>query len=154
MRAGLSALSRALSESPTLKHVLASPAFSAAEKTEVLGALSERAGSPAVAKGFFGQLVLKNRTDQIPAIDEAFAELADVQKGVMSVTVSSARDLTKSQRESLQQRLHDLMGGDVAVTYHAEPDLLSGLRIQIGSTVYDSTVRNRLDTMRTLLTRE
>lgn len=154
MRVGLDALTQALSDSPSLKHVLASPAFSVTDKTQVLAALSERAGCPSTAKAFFGQLVAKNRVDQIPGIAESFAELADEQKGVQPVTVSSAKELGKREQEELQGKLHDLLQREVAVTYDTEPDLLSGLRIQIGSTVYDSTLRNRLNTMRTLLGKE
>lgn len=154
MRAGLLSLSEAFSESAALKHVVASPAFSAEEKTAVLSALSKRAGCPAAIEGFFSQVVAKSRVDQLPAIAESFAELADEAKGVQRVAVTSAVKLAKADEDRIHQQLRGLMQGPVVITYDDDPKLLSGLRIQIGSTVYDSSVRNRLDTMRAMLAKE
>ncbi len=154
MRAGLQGLSQALAESTALKHVVASPAFSQAEKMSVLLELGKRLGCPGAIKGFLAQLVAKHRLDQIPAIADTFGELADQAKGVKQVEVTSASALSKKDREGIQRRLGDLLRGDVSVTYQEDPRLLSGLRLQIGSTVYDSSVRNRLDTLRANLTKE
>ncbi|MEE8492787.1 MAG: ATP synthase F1 subunit delta [Nitrospirales bacterium] len=154
MRAGLQGLSQALAESTALKHVVASPAFSQAEKMSVLLELGKRLGCPGAIKGFLAQLVAKHRLDQIPAIADTFGELADQAKGVKQVEVTSASALSKKDREGIQRRLGDLLRGDVSVTYQEDPRLLSGLRLQIGSTVYDSSVRNRLDTLRANLAKE
>ncbi len=154
MRVGLQGLSQALSESTALKHVVASPAFSQAEKMSVLLELGKRQGCPEAIKGFLAQLVAKHRLDQIPAIADTFGELADQAKGVKQVEVTSASALSKKDREGIQRRLGDLLRGDVSVTYQEDPQLLSGLRLQIGSTVYDSSVRNRLDTLRANLAKE
>ncbi len=154
MRAGLHGLSQALSESTALKHVVASPAFSEAEKMSVLLELGKRQGCPEAIKGFLAQLVAKNRLDQIPAITDTFGELADQAKGVNQVEVTSACVLSKEDRGGIQRQLGDLLRGEVSVTYQEDPRLLSGLRLQIGSTVYDSSVRNRLDTLRANLAKE
>ncbi len=154
MRAGLQGLSQALAESTALKHVVASPAFSQAAKMSVLLELGKRQGCPGAIKGFLAQLVAKHRLDQIPASADTFGELADQAKGVKQVQVTSASALSKKDREGIQRRLGDLLEGDVSVTYQEDPRLLSGLRLQIGSTVYDSSARNRLDTLRANLAKE
>jgi len=154
MRTGLAGLSLAMSESASLKHVVASPAFSEEKKLAVLWELSERVNCPKPVKGFLGLLVAKNRVDQIPGIAEAFADLANRTKGTKEVTVTSAVDLPQADQDRIQRHLLDCIGGEVVVTYHTDPSLLSGLHIQIGSTVFDSTLRNRLAALRTLLTKE
>ncbi|HET8564377.1 MAG TPA: F0F1 ATP synthase subunit delta, partial [Candidatus Binatia bacterium] len=58
-RAGLTGLGRILSETASLKHVLASPAFSLEEKEAVLSALSRRLKCPPIVDGFLAQLVKK-----------------------------------------------------------------------------------------------
>ena len=154
MRAGLLSLSEACSESAPLKHVAASPAFSADEKIAVLSSLSERVGCPAEIHGLLRQVVTKGRAEYIPAIAEAFAELADEAKGVQRVVVTSATELTKADQDRIRRQLSQLTHGEVVVTYQSDPMLLSGLRIKIGSTVYDSSARSRIDTLGAILSKE
>ncbi len=154
MRAGLRGLSDVLTASTALKHVIASPAFSIENKVEVLTSVSERVGCPSLARAFLSELVAKNRVDELPAIAEAFADLADQTRGTKQVTVTSPADLAKEERRQIDRRLSELMKGQVSVTYQTNPALLGGLRIQIGSTVYDCTARNRLDSIRARLAKE
>jgi F-type H+-transporting ATPase subunit delta len=153
-RLGLAALSRALAESSSLKHVLSSPAFSGEEKIGVLAALGGRLGCPPAVNGFLAQLVRKNRAGFIPDIADAFALLADEARGARQVTVASASALTPAAQEGLHNRLREILHSDVDLTFETDPRLLSGLRIRMGSRLVDSTVGSRLATLRALLTKE
>ncbi|MEW6542701.1 MAG: ATP synthase F1 subunit delta [Nitrospirota bacterium] len=153
-RSGLTGLSEALEVSPQLKHVLASPAFGAEDKQAVLAALARKLSCPPVTEQFLAQLVKKNRTGLLPEIADAFADLADRAKGTARVSVASAKALSEAERTQLRQRLKELLKREVDLEFHAEPGLLAGLQIRIGSTVYDSTVRSRLTAMQTVLTKE
>lgn len=153
-RAGLTDLAGTLSVSPALKHVLVSPAVATEDKQAVLSALSKRLGCPPVVNDFLAQLVRKSRVGSLPEIADAFAVLEDEAKGTQPVSVTSARPLTRDQQESLQNRLREILRREVALTFQAEPNLLAGLRIRIGSTVFDSTVRSRLTALQAILTKE
>lgn len=154
VRTGLAGLGRAYDESVALKHVLASPAFRPEDKVAVLTELSQRLGVPSIANGFLTQLVRKNRAGFLPDIAAAFAQLADQAKGARLVNVTSPRVVTAHEQEALRTRLRDLLRRDIDLNVQTEPGLLSGLRIQIGSTVIDSSVRTRLNALRTALTKE
>ncbi len=153
-RTGLAALSRASLESTPLKHVLASPAFGFEEKMAVLSALSKKLGCPPMVEPFLAQLIRKNRIGFLPEISEAFAEIADEAQGRRQVTVASAKPVSKADQEGLWTRLREVLRQDIDLTFHTQPDLLGGLRVQIGSMVFDTTLRGRLTTMQTLLTKE
>ena len=153
-RSMLTGLGQAMKDSAALRHVVASPAFGIDEKIGVLTELAGRAGCPPAAKAFLGQLVKKNRIAFLPEIAEAFAKLVDRSKGTQQVSVSSAAALPASERDRIKGRLRETLKRDVDVTFHTDPSHLAGLQIQIGSRVVDSTVRGRLDGMRTALTRE
>lgn len=153
-RAGLTELGRILSDTASLKHILASPTFSLNEKQEVLSALSRRLKCPPVVDGFLAQLVKKNRVGFLAEMADAFAALVDRAKGTQQVAITSAATLSPSQEKDLRTRLRTLLGRDVDLTFQTDPGLLSGLQIRIGSTVFDSTVRGRLTAMQTLLTKE
>jgi F-type H+-transporting ATPase subunit delta len=154
VRKGLEGLTQLYISSPQLKHVLASPAFRSEDKVAVLTELSRRLGFPTQGQGFLAQLVRKNRTGSLAEIAEAFVQLADQAKGARQVSVTSPRALTAAEQETLRSRLRELLQRDIDLTVYTEPGLLAGLRIQIGSTVIDSSVRSRLATMRAALSKE
>ena len=154
MRGTLNGLGQAMKESVSLRHVVASPAFGAEEKTGVLTDLSARLGCPVTGQAFLGQLVKKNRVGFLPDIAEAFARLVDQAKGTQQVTVSSASALSPPEEDRIRTRLREILKREVEVTFHVDGHHLAGLQITIGSTVVDNTIRGRLTTMRTTLTRD
>lgn len=153
-RETLDGLGQAMKDSSSLRHVVASPAFGVDDKIAVLAELGGRFGCPPAGKAFLSQLVKKNRIGFLPEIAEAFAKLVDESKGTQQVTVSSATALSSAEQDRLKTRLRETLKRDVDVTFHTDASHLAGVRIQIGSTVVDSTVRGRLKDMQSLLTRE
>jgi F-type H+-transporting ATPase subunit delta len=153
-RSTLHGLGKALSDSSSLRHVLGSPAFSVDEKVAVLTELGERFGCPAASKAFLSQLVKKNRVVFLPEIADAFSKLVDRSRGRQPIAVSSATLLSAAEQERITSRLREALKHDVDVTFHADAGHIAGLQIRIDSKVVDSTVRGRLSTMRTALTRE
>jgi F-type H+-transporting ATPase subunit delta len=153
-RAGLVELSQIVSTSASLKHVLVSPAFGLGEKQEVLSAFSERLGCPRVVARFLAHLVKKNRIGFLMQIADAFAALVDQAAGTQQIAIASATALSSAEQLNVRTQLRKLLQQEVKVTFTTEPKLLSGLRIRIGSMVFDSTVRSRLTAMQAVLTKE
>ena len=153
-RGTLNGLGQAMKDSASLRHVIASPSFGVDEKIAVLTELGGRLGCPPAAKSFLGQLVKKNRVRFLPDIADAFGKLADQSKGTQHVTVSSAAVLPKAEQDRIKTRLRETLKREVEVTFQNDVNHLAGLRIQIGSTVVDSTIRGRLEAMQSLLIRE
>jgi len=153
-RAALTGLGQAIKDSVALRHVVASPAFGAADKIAVLAELGTRLGCPPVGKTFLGQLVKKNRVGFLPEIAEAFGKLADASKGTQQITVSSAAAIPPAEQNRISTRLRDMLKRQVDITFHTDARHLAGVQIHLGSTVVDSTVRGRLQAMQSLLTKE
>lgn len=151
---GLAELARAAEQSKALRHVLVSPAFTFQEKHEVLATLSDRLGCPPIVNRFLGQLIKKNRLGSLGEIAEEFTRLANEQKGIKQIRVTSAKPFSAVEQDAFKHRLGELMRQNVDVVFHTDAGLLSGLKIMIGSTVFDSSVRTRLAAIRTLVTKE
>ena len=148
---GLQALSQALKDSPAFKHVLASPVFTLNEKLEVLTALCERTGCPPVMGRFCEQLLKKNRIGFLPEIAEAFKVLMIRQSGKQQIVVVSAQPVDDTMKQDMLAQLGATAKREVEVDFQSDPSLLAGVQIQIGSRVFDSTVRGRLHKMRAQL---
>ncbi len=150
----LHGLGEAFTESASLRHIIASPAFAEQDKLNVLLELADRLGCPPVGKNFLDQLVRKNRVGFLPDIAEAFTKLLDEAKGREQVTVSSATALPSQEQDRIRMRLRDVLKRDVDVTFQADAAHVAGLHIRLGSTVVDSTIRGRFTAMQRLLTKE
>ncbi len=152
-RNALGSLTQGLEDTPALKHVLASPVFKFEEKQVVLEELGQRMQAPPVIRGFLNQLLKNNRAVMLPEISQAFAELADQQKGIQQIRVSSAKPLDVTEQEQVKRELTQTLGQAVDVVFDVEPHLMAGLKIYIGSRVFDNTVLGRLTSMQDQLTK-
>jgi len=153
VEADLQALKRMRAESPELRRLLASPAFSAEDRARALDALAERAGFQPLTRKFLGLLAANRRASALPAVIEAYARLSAERRGVVAAEVVSAQPLTDRQREDLQAALRQALGKDPEMTVRTDAALLGGLKVRVGSRLFDASARSRLDQLKFALQR-
>ena len=66
--------------------------------------------------------------------------------------IESATPLESRMSEQLQRDLRSKYGSDLTTEFRVTPELIGGMRIKLGSNVWDSTVRGRLDRLSVQLT--
>jgi F-type H+-transporting ATPase subunit delta len=81
-------------------------------------------------------------------IQEAFSRLLDARQGITQAAVTSATELTASERAELSAALAKLTGQKVQAQYTTDAALIGGAMVRIGSTIYDGSVRTQLERMR------
>ena len=62
-----------------------------------------------------------------------------------AANVESATPLSAEQQEQVRKQLGGLYGAGLAVSFSETPALIGGLRIQVGSDLYDGSVKTRLE---------
>src|ERR1700744_1310596 len=62
-----------------------------------------------------------------------------------AATVESATPLSAEQRNQVSSQLNGLYGAGLAIAFTETPALIGGLRIQVGSDLYDGSVKTRLE---------
>jgi F-type H+-transporting ATPase subunit delta len=152
VRQDLRAFEQALAASPELSIVLASPGISRPRKRAVIGRLVESLGLSGISRNFLFVLVDHRRTADLSAIIEVFEKMVDERLGTLKVEVSSARALDGQQQGSLIQRLETMTGKKIVLNLDIDSDLVGGLVVRLGSTVYDGSVRGQLETLGRQLT--
>jgi len=88
---------------------------------------------------------------RMPLLEEAvqaYRKIANDRLGIAQVTISSASDLSEAERESVAARFNKLTGKQVELEFRIDRELLGGILAQIGSTVYDGSVRGNLARIR------
>ncbi|HLS20059.1 MAG TPA: F0F1 ATP synthase subunit delta [Bacillota bacterium] len=99
-------------------------------------------------------LVARQRIDLAPAIVDHMNELVNDAKGIAEATVYSVRPLTDEEQDVLAKKFaKQLHKNSVTFNNIVDPEILGGLRIRIGNTIYDGSVRGKLSRLeRTIAT--
>jgi F-type H+-transporting ATPase subunit delta len=88
------------------------------------------------------------RFDCIRAVRRALHEQYDKLLVRVEVQVQSAQPLTEELRVAVIARLEDMLGAEVKLVESVEPNLIGGLVVRVGDTVYDGSVANWLVRLR------
>ena len=135
-------------ESRPLREFLLDPSFPVDQKVAFLDKLNARLGMAQQTRNFIAVLI---RNDRIAGFDEVVDEFRreiNRRLGISEAKVMSARRLDEQERRALQQQIAGLTGGQVEAQFSEDPSLIGGAIVQVGSTVYDGSVRGRLERMR------
>jgi F-type H+-transporting ATPase subunit delta len=141
----------AYAESAELRNFLASPAVEREAKHAVIEKLAGRLGASKIIRNFLFVIVDHRRTVIFPEIVERFQEVIRQRQGVAEAEVRSAVELSSAQKSALTKTLAQVTGKRVETKYALDPALLGGAVVRIGDTVYDGSLRHRLEEMRAKL---
>ena len=150
--AELKAMADLMKSSLELRNVLRNPAVERKQKLKLLDAIVARSGAPKELRNFLAVLVDQKRIAQIGEIAEEFRHELNRRLGIAEAQVRSVRELSTEEKQSLQKKLEALTGKKVQAAYSQDAALLGGVVIRIGSTIYDGSVRGRLQKIRQKLT--
>jgi F-type H+-transporting ATPase subunit delta len=90
-------------------------------------------------------LASNQRLEILPYIVERCRQLRQQQSGRRSIQVTSAVPLNDEQRRAVEQRLSELLATQAVLDLVVDPSLLGGLKVRVGDTVYDNSLRSRLN---------
>ena len=139
-----------LDANPAVEAFLASPAVGRKAKTAALeAALPGRV--PDLLRGLFVVLTRNGRLDLARGVAAAYRRLLDDRAGRVRVKVTAAVELSDAQRAALSRTLSGILTQQPVLDVRVDANLLGGLVVQIGDRVIDTSVRTRLETLRTLL---
>jgi F-type H+-transporting ATPase subunit delta len=141
-----------LAESRELLEVFEAPALALTSKLRVLDAVAQRLKLSLPVANFLRVLLKNYRMAFFEDVYRAFRRVAHQRLGIVAVKVYSADALAQAQRDTLAARFGETTGKQVEFEFHLDPDLVGGLRAQVGSTVYDGSVRGALDRLKEQLT--
>jgi F-type H+-transporting ATPase subunit delta len=144
----------AYAQSAELRTFLASPAVSIKAKHEVLEKIVARLGASKIIRNFLFVLTDHRRTQLIPEVIAAFHVVVRQRQGVAEAVVSSAIELSAAQKKEMAATLARLTGKKIEAKYALDPALLGGAVVRIGDTIYDGSLRSRLNEMRARLAAE
>jgi len=145
---------RAYGESPELRTFLASPAVTIEAKHAVIEKIVARLGASRILRNFLFIVADSHRTQLLPEIIITFVEVLRQRQGIAGAEISSAVELSAAQKTEFAKTLARLTGKKIETRYSLDPALIGGAVVRIGDTIYDGSLRNRLNEMRARLAAE
>lgn len=146
----LTAFDDAIRTNAGVATMLVSPVVGKKDRAAALdAALSGNASH--TLRGLVAVLQQNNRLGLLRNIAAAFRQIIAEQAGQVPVKVTAAVALSDDQRAKLTANLKALLKQDPVLDVRVDPDLLGGMVVQVGDSVVDTSVRTRLQTLRTLL---
>ena len=148
----LTAFAQVLQKNQDLADILLNPAFTRPQRSAVVEALFKAAGglTPEVAN-LMRLLVDRGRLGYLPDIARVFLEMADMRAGVVRGKITSAVPLPQESVQKLQAALEKITQRKVNLATSVDPKVLGGVSAQVGSVVYDGTLRSQLDELKRTL---
>ena len=132
-------------DSADLARLIASPVVGRPLQGKALLAVLDAAGIKGLTRNFIGTVAANGRARELVAMATAFLTELASRRGETTVAVTSAVPLTPAQLRQLSDVLRSVLGGaKVSVDAHVEPEILGGLVIKVGSRLFDSSIRSKL----------
>jgi F-type H+-transporting ATPase subunit delta len=148
----LESLSRLLDENAELRDLASNPAYTRAQRWSVMeGVLKALNVSDPTVHNLLRLLGDRNRVASIPDILRIYRDLADNREGRIRGTVTSARPLAVESVKGLEASLKRLTQRNVVLQTKVDPSLIAGVSAQVGSIVYDGSIRSQLQGLRETL---
>jgi F-type H+-transporting ATPase subunit delta len=151
--ADLKSLKTMIAESADLRILLASPVFDAEDKAKGLAAIADRAGFSPLTKKFLGLLAGQRRASALRDVITAFEALAAAWRGVVAAQVTTAIPLSPAQTSGLAAALRQALGADPEIETRVDPAILGGIKVRVGSRLYDASLKSKLDSLKFALKR-
>jgi F-type H+-transporting ATPase subunit delta len=131
--------------SAALRDVFIDPSIPGAKKIEILDKLNAKLEMSKPVRNFLAVIVNHERMEGFTEILDSFYAMVRGDLNIAKVEWVTARPLDEDARRGVEAKIAEMTGKRVEATFREDAALLGGARLQIGSVVYDGTVRARLD---------
>jgi|SRR5271165_2986823 len=135
-----------------LREVFENPAIPEPQKVEILDRMNAKLGMAPQLRNFIAVLIRNGRIAHVREVADAYRTELQERQGIRQAEIVTARELGDAERNTLLAGVGRLAGATVKATFILDRSILGGAVVRIGSTVYDGSVKGRLERLREELT--
>ena len=133
-----------LNSSSEIENFIKNPTQSLEQNLSVINILSDNLKFSKNFKNFLLLLIEKRRIFFVKKIFESFIKLCSKKRGEINASLISSKDLTQSELETISKDLSKAIGSNLKFDYKVDKELIGGLKLQLGSIMIDSSIKNKL----------
>ncbi len=127
-----------------LKNFIQNPTKSKSNQIDVIKLLVEKFHFSKNLKNFLFLLIEKRRIFFVAKIIESFLKLCSQKRGEVKASLISSKELSNAELESISKELSSSMGSIIKFDYKTDKELIGGLKLQLGSIMIDTSIKNKL----------
>ena len=140
----MKSLNKLLSDNSDFKRIISTPTVAKEDKKNVIFAIADKNNFSQTLKKFLGFVAIKNRLFFLAKIIDSFLNLVSNNKGELKAKLISSKELSAEEQKKIQDELSENFKSSLNIDYKYDPDLITGLIIQVGSVMVDTSVRTKL----------
>ncbi len=137
--------------SAELRTFFENPAVSALQKVGILDKLNAKLGMQKELRNLLAVLINNDRIGHVHEVAAAYRAELQERLGIRQAEITTARELGADERKALLEGVGKLAGARVEASFTLDASILGGAVVRIGSTVYDGSVRGRLERLKETL---
>ena len=126
------------------KSLIKDPTNNKEDQLNVLNKISERYKLNQLLTKFLSFLISKRRFFYVDKILKSFIETCSIKRGELKAELTSAKDLTENEVNSIKEELTKNFSSKIKLNYKHDTSLIGGLIVQVGSTMVDTSIKNKL----------
>jgi len=134
--------------SSELQAFFVNPAIPAIQKVGFLDTMNAKLGLRKELRNLLAVLIDNGRIGHVGEVADAYRKLLQAQLGIRQAQIVTAREFGAEERAALLAEIGKLAGARVEASFKLDASILGGTVVRIGSTVYDGSVRGRLDRLK------
>ena len=127
-----------------IKNFLQNPTHTTDIQKKVINVLTEKLGFTKNLKNFFLLLVEKRRIFFVKKIFDSFLRLCSKKRGEVKASLISSKRLTETELNKINEELSKTIGSTIKFDYKVDEELIGGLKLQLGSFMIDTSIKNKL----------
>jgi F-type H+-transporting ATPase subunit delta len=137
--------------SSELREIFLNPAVPAVQKVSVLDKLNAKIGLQRELRNLIAVLINHDRIGAVHEVAAAWRAEMQERLGIRQAEIVTARELNEGERAELVAGVGKLAGSRIEPTFKLDPAIIGGTVVRIGSTVWDGSVRGRLERLKEAL---
>jgi F-type H+-transporting ATPase subunit delta len=133
-----------LAESEDFKSLIKDPTNNKVDQLKVIKKISELYRLNELLTKFLSFLISKRRFFYVDKILKSFIETCSIKRGELKAELTSAKDLTENEIKNIKEELTKNFSSKIKLNYKHDASLIGGLIVQVGSTMVDTSIKNKL----------
>ena len=134
-----------LNNSLEIENFIHNPTKSKENQNSVLKLLAEKLNFSKSLKNFMFLLVEKRRIFFVEKIIDSFLKLCSQKRGEVKASLISSKELSEAELDSISKELSSSMSSTIKFNYKVDKELIGGLKLQLGSFMIDTSIKNKLN---------
>ena len=130
--------------SKDFRSLIKDPTNKKEDQLNAINKISEQHKLNELLTKFLSFLISKRRFFYVDKILKSFVGTCSIMRGELKAELTSAKDLTKNEVNSIKEELTKNFSSKIKLNYKHDSSLIGGLIVQVGSTMVDTSIKNKL----------